>query len=97
MLPLKKLKNVKNNYLKEIKLDGVFVAIGHSPNTQILKDFINLDEENYIKTAPDSTKTNVEGIFAAGDVKDKNFRQAVIAAASGCIAALEAQKYLSRL
>ena len=90
-----KIKNVKNDQCKTLKVDGVFIAIGHHPNTEIFKGQINLDDNGYIKTEPNSCKTNIPGVFAAGDVKDPQFRQAVIAAGSGCIAALEADKFLT--
>ncbi len=90
-----KLKNVKNNKPSELKVDGLFIAIGHDPATSLFKDQIEMDKEGYLKTKPDSTVTNVPGVFAAGDVKDKIFRQAVTAAGMGCMAALEAEKYLS--
>jgi thioredoxin reductase (NADPH) len=90
-----KLKNVKTNEISEIKVDGTFVAIGHSPNTSLfVGGKLEMDSENYLKTVPGSTKTNIEGVFAAGDVQDKIFRQAVTAAGTGCMAALEAQKFL---
>ena len=90
-----KLKNIKNNKLSDLKVDGLFIAIGHDPATSLFKNQIEMDKEGYLKTKPDSTVTNVPGVFAAGDVKDKIFRQAVTAAGMGCMAALEAEKYLS--
>ena len=80
---------------EEIKLDGVFIAIGHDPATQLFKDQLEMDKEGYLITKSDSTETNVPGVYAAGDVKDKTFRQAVTAAGMGCMAALEAEKHLS--
>jgi len=90
-----KIKNVKTNKVTELKIDGLFVAIGHDPATSLFKGQLNMDKEGYIVTKPDSTITNVPGVFAAGDVKDKIFRQAVTAAGMGCMAALEAEKHLS--
>ena len=90
-----KIKNVKDNKTKELKIDGLFIAIGHDPATQLFKDQLNMDKEGYLITKPDSTETNIPGVFAAGDVKDKIFRQAVTAAGMGCMSALEAEKYLS--
>ena len=92
-----KLKDTQNNSISELKVSGAFVAIGHDPATLLFKDKINMDNENYIITKPDSTETNIKGVFAAGDVKDKIFRQAVTAAGLGCMAALEAEKYLTEL
>lgn len=89
-----KIKNLKSNELSELKVDGVFIAIGHAPNTSLFKDQINLDGEGYIITKAGTTETNIEGVFAAGDVQDKIFRQAVTAAGTGCMAALQAGKYL---
>ena len=90
-----KIKNVKTNKIEELKIDGLFIAIGHDPATQLFKDKLNMDKEGYLITKPDYTQTNIPGIFAAGDVKDKIFRQAVTAAGMGCMAALEAEKFLS--
>ena len=90
-----KIKNVKTNKFTELKVDGLFIAIGHDPATSLFKGQLNMDKEGYIVTKPDSTITNVPGVFAAGDVKDKIFRQAVTAAGMGCMAALEAETHLS--
>ena len=90
-----KIKNVKTNKVTELKVDGLFIAIGHDPATSLFKGQLNMDKEGYIVAKPDSTVTNVPGVFAAGDVKDKIFRQAVTAAGMGCMAALEAEKHLS--
>ena len=90
-----KIKNLKTNDVTELKVDGLFIAIGHDPATALFKDQLNMDKEGYLITKPDSTETNIPGVFAAGDVKDKIFRQAVTAAGMGCMSALEAEKYLS--
>ena len=90
-----KIKNVKTNKIEELKIDGLFIAIGHDPATQLFKDQLDMDKEGYLITKADSTQTNIPGVFAAGDVKDKIFRQAVTAAGLGCMSALEAEKYLS--
>lgn len=90
-----RLKNLKTGEISEVKTDGAFVAIGHSPNTELFKGKITLDNEGYIETIKGSTKTNIAGVFAAGDVQDKIFRQAITAAGTGCMAALEAEKFLS--
>ncbi len=90
-----RLKNVKTEEVSEMPMDGVFIAIGHKPNTDLFKNFIDTDKEGYIITKSDSTKTNIEGVFAAGDVQDKIYRQAVTAAGTGCMAAIEAEKFLA--
>jgi len=88
-----KLKSTIDGSMTDLKVDGVFIAIGHDPATQIFKSQINMDDEGYIITEPDSTLTNINGVYAAGDVRDKTYRQAVTAAGMGCMAALEAEKY----
>jgi len=90
-----KIKNVKTNKVEELKIDGLFIAIGHDPATQLFKNQLDMDKEGYLITKRDSTQTNIPCVFAAGDVKDKIFRQAVTAAGMGCMSALEAEKYLS--
>lgn len=90
-----RIRNNKTAEEKTIPVKGFFVAIGHQPNSDIFKDWLDMDEAGYIKTIPGTAKTNVEGIFAAGDVQDKIYRQAVTAAGSGCMAALDAERYLS--
>jgi thioredoxin reductase (NADPH) len=92
-----KVKNIKTNEEQTITVNAFFVAIGHEPNSQIFKDWIDMDEAGYIKTIPGSSKTNIKGVFAAGDVQDKIYRQAVTAAGSGCMAALDAERYLGEL
>ncbi len=89
-----RLRNNKTGEKNNIIVEAFFVAIGHQPNSGIFKDWIDMDEAGYIKTIPGSAKTNVEGVFAAGDVQDKTYRQAITAAGSGCMAALDAERYL---
>jgi thioredoxin reductase (NADPH) len=89
------VKDTVNGSQRELEVGGLFYAIGHEPNTQVFKDFLKLDEQGYILTTPGTTKTNIPGVFAAGDVQDKMYRQAITAAGSGCMAALEAEKWLA--
>ena len=89
-----RIKNTVTNEIQTVPVSAFFVAIGHKPNSDIFKDWINMDETGYIHTVPGTSKTNVEGVFAAGDVQDKNYRQAVTAAGSGCMAALDAERFL---
>jgi thioredoxin reductase (NADPH) len=92
-----KIRNIKNQDTRIINLEGIFIAIGHKPNTEIFASSLKRDEEGYIITETGTTKTSIKGIFAAGDVQDKIYRQAVTAAGTGCMAALDAEKFLSNL
>ena len=92
-----KVQNIKTDNITEYNLEGVFIAIGHQPNTSIFVNQLNMDEEGYLITQPDSTATNIPGIFAAGDVQDNKFRQAITAAGTGCMAALESEKYMAEM
>jgi thioredoxin reductase (NADPH) len=95
MVEAVRIKNVQTKEITTLPIKGFFVAIGHTPNSEIFKDFLDMDEAGYIKAIPGSSKTNIEGVYAAGDVQDKIYRQAVTAAGSGCMAALDAERYLS--
>ncbi|MFA6456119.1 MAG: thioredoxin-disulfide reductase [Bacteroidota bacterium] len=90
-----RLKNVKTGAVKEVKADGLFLAIGHKPNTEIFQGILDMHENGYLKVQPGTTKTNIEGVFAAGDVADHYYRQAVTAAGSGCMAAIDAERWLA--
>jgi thioredoxin reductase (NADPH) len=90
-----RLKNTKTGALSELPVDGLFIAIGHNPNTDLFKGQLKMDDEGYLITTPGTTQTNVAGVFAAGDVQDKIFRQAVTAAGTGCMSALEAERFLT--
>jgi thioredoxin reductase (NADPH) len=92
-----RVRNVKTGARRELALDGVFIAIGHKPQTELFAELLEMDAEGYLQTAPDSTATAIPGVFAAGDVQDKIYRQAVTAAGTGCMAALEAEKFLARM
>ncbi|HLP33013.1 MAG TPA: thioredoxin-disulfide reductase [Bacteroidia bacterium] len=90
-----RVKNNVTHETRELAISGFFVAIGHTPNTQIFSPWIDLDEQGYIKTIPGTSKTNIEGVFACGDAQDKVYRQAITAAGTGCMAALDAERYLA--
>ena len=92
-----KIKSNLTNNVSELKITGLFLAIGHSPNTDIFKGIVDMDDSGYILTDKTSTKTNIPGVFAAGDVQDKDYRQAVTAAGTGCMAALDAERYLQEI
>jgi thioredoxin reductase (NADPH) len=89
-----RIRNNQTNETTEVPISGFFVAIGHQPNSDIFKGWLDMDDAGYIQTIPGTSKTNIEGVFAAGDVQDKIYRQAVTAAGSGCMAALDAERYL---
>ena len=90
-----RLKNLKTGAVKEVKADGLFLAIGHKPNTEIFRGILDMHENGYLKVQAGSTKTNIEGVFAAGDVADQYYRQAITAAGSGCMAAIDAERWLA--
>jgi len=89
------LKDATSGETREMKIDGVFAAIGHEPNVSLVKGLVDLDEKGYVVTVPGSSRTKIEGLFACGDVQDSRYRQAITAAGSGCMAALDAERYLA--
>ncbi|MGE5313883.1 MAG: thioredoxin-disulfide reductase [Acidobacteriota bacterium] len=92
-----KLKHTKTHAITEVAADGLFIAIGHQPNTKLFRGMLDMDEKEYLKVQPGSTRTNIPGVFAAGDVADSVYRQAVTAAGSGCMAAIDAERYLETM
>jgi thioredoxin reductase (NADPH) len=92
-----KKKGTREEEIVKINIDGFFLAIGHTPNSEVFKEYLKTDEVGYIITVPGTSKTNIAGVFAAGDVQDPHYRQAVTAAGSGCMAAIDAERYLSEL
>ncbi|KAI9459583.1 thioredoxin reductase [Russula earlei] len=90
-----RIRNTQTNEEQQVPISGFFVAIGHQPNSEIFKGWLDMDDTGYLQTVPGTTRTNIPGVFAAGDVQDKNYRQAVTAAGSGCMAALDAERYLT--
>ena len=89
------IKDVNTGEVRDLDVEGFFVAIGHTPNTDLFKDFLDMDETGYIQTQSDSTYTNIEGVFACGDAQDHIYRQAVTAAGTGCMAAIDAERWLA--
>src|SRR5690606_17088532 len=89
-----RVKNINTNEEKTLPVQGFFVAIGHTPNTSIFKGWLDMDEQGYIKTIPGTSRTNIPGVFASGDAQDKVYRQAITAAGTGCMAALDAERFL---